>query len=72
MSVYIVEVSVIEQSRSHEILGGQGIRLMAQVGVAFALCTRSAHALGGSGDMAPLENFGFLDHLRALMVHSEG
>ena len=45
---------------------------MAQVGVAFALRTHSVRALGGSGGILPQENFGFIDHLRAFLVHSEG
>ena len=45
---------------------------MAQAGVAFALRACSACALGGSGGMLPQEIFGFLDLLRAFLVHSEG
>ena len=63
---------VSAQSCSHEILSGQVQRLMAQVGVAFALRARSACALEGSGGMLSQENFGLLDHLRAFLVYSEG
>ena len=45
---------------------------MANVGVASALRVHSARVLGGSGGMLPQENFGFLDHPRAFLVHSEG
>ena len=42
---------------------------MAQVGMAFAI---RARALGGSGGMLLQEIFGFLDHLRVFLVHTEG
>ena len=42
---------------------------MACVGVALDLDARSVRALGESRGMLPLGNFGFLDHLRAFLVH---